>query len=85
MLRVEQFLLRIALFVFASIVFLSYIHEGSARRTSSFIRSEWPATDIALDDEAFSVPNGQNAPQQVSTLLSPIKIETHIEVLHLNT
>ncbi|XP_057538559.1 bifunctional purple acid phosphatase 26-like isoform X1 [Amaranthus tricolor] len=65
MLRVEQFLLRIALFVFASIVFLSYIHEGSARRTSSFIRSEWPATDIALDDEAFSVPNGQNAPQQV--------------------
>lgn len=52
--------------VLASFVFLSFIRDGSAGITSSFIRSEWPAVDIPLDHEAFAVPKGYNAPQQVS-------------------
>lgn len=38
---------------------------GSAGITSTFIRSEWPSIDIPLDNEAFAVPEGHNAPQQV--------------------
>jgi len=53
-------------FVLASFVFLVSIRDGSARITSSFIRSEWPAVDLPLDHEAFAVPKGYNAPQQVS-------------------
>ncbi|XP_027920027.1 bifunctional purple acid phosphatase 26-like isoform X1 [Vigna unguiculata] len=52
-------------FVLASFVFLVSIRDGSARITSSFIRSEWPAVDLPLDHEAFAVPKGYNAPQQV--------------------
>lgn len=52
--------------VLASFVFLSFIRDGSAGITSSFIRSEWPAVDIPLDHEAFAVPKGYNAPQQVT-------------------
>uniref|UniRef100_A0A1D1YYE7 Purple acid phosphatase n=1 Tax=Anthurium amnicola TaxID=1678845 RepID=A0A1D1YYE7_9ARAE len=33
--------------------------------TSTFIRTQWPATDIPLDNEVFAVPKGYNAPQQV--------------------
>ncbi|CAA7406940.1 unnamed protein product [Spirodela intermedia] len=33
--------------------------------TSSFIRTQWPAKDIPLDNEVFAVPKGYNAPQQV--------------------
>ncbi|KAK7264868.1 hypothetical protein RJT34_32481 [Clitoria ternatea] len=52
-------------FVLASFVLLSCIRGGTAGITSSFIRSEFPAVDIPLDHEAFSVPKGYNAPQQV--------------------
>ncbi|KAK3211874.1 hypothetical protein Dsin_016580 [Dipteronia sinensis] len=38
---------------------------GSARITSSFVRSEWPSVDIPLDHQVFAVPKGHNAPQQV--------------------
>lgn len=33
--------------------------------TSSFIRTQWPAKDMPLDNEVFAVPKGYNAPQQV--------------------
>lgn len=46
--------------------FLSFVDNGSAGLTSTFIRSEWPSVDIPLDNEAFAVPKGHNAPQQVS-------------------
>ncbi|XP_014508892.1 bifunctional purple acid phosphatase 26 isoform X1 [Vigna radiata var. radiata] len=52
-------------FVLTSFFFLVSIRDGSARITSSFIRSEWPAVDLPLDHEAFAVPKGYNAPQQV--------------------
>lgn len=45
---------------------LSFIHNGTAGVTSDFTRSEWPPVDIPLDNEVFPVPNGYNAPQQVS-------------------
>ncbi|XP_030510564.1 bifunctional purple acid phosphatase 26 isoform X1 [Cannabis sativa] len=47
------------------VLFLSILNNVNAGITSTFIRSEWPATDIPLDNEAFAVPNGHNAPQQV--------------------
>mgnify|MGYP001599465458 CR=1 len=47
-------------------ILLSFVHNGIAGLTSSFIRSEWPSTDIPLDNEAFALPKGYNAPQQVS-------------------
>ncbi|KAI4344198.1 hypothetical protein L6164_011449 [Bauhinia variegata] len=52
-------------FLLSCFVFLSSIEEGSAGITSSFIRSEWPSVDIPLENEAFAVPKGYNAPQQV--------------------
>ncbi|XP_057509902.1 bifunctional purple acid phosphatase 26-like [Actinidia eriantha] len=48
-----------------SFIFLSFVYSGSAGVTSAFVRSEWPSTDIPLDNEAFVVPKGYNAPQQV--------------------
>ncbi|GER51596.1 purple acid phosphatase [Striga asiatica] len=48
-----------------SCVLLSLICIGSAGVTSAFIRTEWPSVDIPLDNEAFAVPKGYNAPQQV--------------------
>lgn len=48
-------------------VFLNCPDTGSAGVTSRFIRSEFPSTDIPIDNEAFAVPDGHNAPQQVST------------------
>lgn len=41
------------------------VGKGNAGMTSTFIRSEFPSTDIPLDHEVFAVPNGYNAPQQV--------------------
>ncbi|KAM7511577.1 hypothetical protein LguiB_010452 [Lonicera macranthoides] len=48
-----------------SFVFLGFVDNGSAGVTSTFIRSEWPSVDIPLDDKAFAIPKGHNAPQQV--------------------
>ncbi|OVA09857.1 Phosphoesterase domain [Macleaya cordata] len=48
-----------------SYVLLSSVGYGSAGTTSSFIRSVWPSIDIPLDSEAFAIPKGHNAPQQV--------------------
>jgi hypothetical protein len=47
-------------------LFLNYFIEiALGGETSSFVRSEWPSTDIPLDNKAFVVPDGYNAPQQV--------------------
>ncbi|EXB66615.1 Bifunctional purple acid phosphatase 26 [Morus notabilis] len=51
--------------VVVSFVFLSLLNNGNAGITSTFIRSEWPSTDIPIDNEAFSIPKAHNAPQQV--------------------
>ncbi|KAG8367458.1 hypothetical protein BUALT_Bualt16G0074200 [Buddleja alternifolia] len=48
-----------------SSVLLSCIGNGNAGLTSAFVRNEWPSNDIPLDNEAFAVPKGYNAPQQV--------------------
>lgn len=39
--------------------------QGNARITSTYVRSEWPSADIPLNHEAFEIPEGHNAPQQV--------------------
>lgn len=51
--------------VLTSIFFFSFLDNGNAGITSTFIRSEWPSVDIPLDNEVFAVPKGHNAPQQV--------------------
>ncbi|KAI9192554.1 hypothetical protein LWI28_024640 [Acer negundo] len=48
-----------------SFLLLSYVNNGFAGITSTFVRSEWPSIDIPIDNEAFVVPKGHNAPQQV--------------------
>lgn len=63
---IRQFMLLQVIVTF--FVFVSFLNSGNAGITSTFIRSEWPATDIPLDNEAFAVPNGHNAPQQVRDL-----------------
>lgn len=47
-------------------IILSSVGHGNAGITSTFIRSEWPSVDIPLNHEAFAIPKGHNAPQQVS-------------------
>jgi len=61
-------LLRLQLFRFVIILVLvlSYVENGNAGLTSTFVRTQWPAADIPLDNEVFAIPKGYNAPQQVS-------------------
>jgi hypothetical protein len=61
--RMQAFLLHV---VFGSFVFFSSIRDGYAGMTSYFVRSEFPSVDIPLNHEALAVPNGYNAPPQVS-------------------
>ncbi|KAF8012077.1 hypothetical protein BT93_I0262 [Corymbia citriodora subsp. variegata] len=56
---------RFILVIFTAITFLSYGGRVYGGITSTFIRSEWPSVDIPFDNEAFAVPKGHNAPQQV--------------------
>ncbi|KAB1208964.1 Bifunctional purple acid phosphatase 26 [Morella rubra] len=60
--KTQALLLQLA---FTSLVFLTSLNIGNAGITSTFIRSEWPSVDIPSDNEAFAVPKGYNAPQQV--------------------
>lgn len=53
-----------------SSILLSCINHAHAGVTSAFVRLEWPSVDIPLDNEAFAVPKGYNAPQQVSFNIS---------------
>ncbi|KAJ4707855.1 Purple acid phosphatase [Melia azedarach] len=57
---------QISLFqIISSVTIIFRVEYGSAKITSSFVRSEWPSVDIPLDNEAFAIPEGHNAPQQV--------------------
>ncbi|KAF3789036.1 Bifunctional purple acid phosphatase 26 [Nymphaea thermarum] len=49
------------------ILFYLWNHANTTKAgiTSGFTRSEWPSTDIPLDNEVFAIPKGYNAPQQV--------------------
>ncbi|GAV60536.1 Metallophos domain-containing protein/Metallophos_C domain-containing protein [Cephalotus follicularis] len=47
------------------LVLLKTLISVNAGITSTFIRSQLPSAVIPLDDEAFSIPKGHNAPQQV--------------------
>lgn len=58
--------------VVLGIVFLSFGTSGSAGKTSSFVRSQWPSVDIPLDNQVFEVPKARNAPQQVCLFASLI-------------
>lgn len=49
----------------AASVLVSCPGSGYGGITSRFIRSEWPSVDIPVNNEAFAVPKGHNAPQQV--------------------
>ncbi|XP_019703961.1 phosphoenolpyruvate phosphatase isoform X1 [Elaeis guineensis] len=53
------------LFISLSLILLCSVDHVICGRTSTFIRSEWPSTDIPLDNEVFAIPKGYNAPQQV--------------------
>lgn len=48
-----------------SLYLMCFADVAISRHTSSFVRSEWPSTDIPLDSEVFAVPKGYNAPEQV--------------------
>lgn len=51
---------------FSLSLFSTFIDNGSAGITSAFVRTQFPSVDIPLENEVLSVPNGYNAPQQVS-------------------
>ncbi|KAF5482234.1 hypothetical protein F2P56_002822 [Juglans regia] len=65
MLEVARMLSLLLQLAFTSFVLLSSVNTGNAGITSTFIRSEWPSTDIPLDNEVFAVPKGHNVPHQV--------------------
>ncbi|KAK8913592.1 Phosphoenolpyruvate phosphatase [Platanthera zijinensis] len=48
-----------------SLILLCLVENVLSGFTSSFIRSEWPSTDIPLDSAEFAVPEGYDPPQQV--------------------
>lgn len=47
------------------LVLLCFADYALCGSTSPYVRSEYPSTDIPLDDEAFVLPEGYNSPQQV--------------------
>ncbi|KAK4791485.1 hypothetical protein SAY86_031898 [Trapa natans] len=51
--------------IFVTFVAISSAAIGFGGITSNFVRTEWPSVDIPLDHEAFAIPEGHNAPQQV--------------------
>ncbi|KAJ8500082.1 hypothetical protein OPV22_010634 [Ensete ventricosum] len=51
--------------LFIYLILICFVDDVLSGLTSSFMRSEWPSTDIPLDSEAFVVPGGYNTPQQV--------------------
>ena len=54
---------------------LSCLVSGVASgRTSSYVRTEFPSTDIPLDSEWFAIPKGYNAPQQVSNFVTRFQL-----------
>ncbi|KAG8656838.1 bifunctional purple acid phosphatase 26 [Manihot esculenta] len=52
-------------FLLVVVLVLNSLENGSAGITSTYIRTEWPSTDIPLDNQVFEIPKGHNAPQQV--------------------
>lgn len=64
----------LAQLLLVSSILWSCVTNGNAGVTSDFVRNEWPSVDIPLDNEAFAVPKGYNAPQQVSTGLFPTNV-----------
>ncbi|RWV89042.1 hypothetical protein GW17_00048832 [Ensete ventricosum] len=54
--------------LFIYLILICFVDDVLSGLTSSFMRSEWPSTDIPLDSEAFVVPGGYNTPQQVRRL-----------------
>ncbi|GJN38932.1 hypothetical protein PR202_gb28013 [Eleusine coracana subsp. coracana] len=53
------------LLVLSQCVLLCLVSGVYSGRTSSYVRTEFPSTDIPLDSEWFAIPKGYNAPQQV--------------------
>ena len=43
-------------------------------RTSSYVRTEFPSTDIPLESEWFTIPKGYNAPQQVNSFVTRLQL-----------
>lgn len=69
-------------FLIILFIIVTTVRSGSARITSTFTRSEWPSTDIPLDNEAFAIPKGHNAPQQVSSIFVIVLFQAKI---HMHT
>ncbi|MQL83090.1 hypothetical protein Taro_015581, partial [Colocasia esculenta] len=65
MVKLAGFPRLISSFLLSYLVLLGSLDCAISGITSSFIRTQWPAQDIPLDDEVFAVPKGYNAPQQV--------------------
>ncbi|KAL4295225.1 hypothetical protein GQ457_12G020100 [Hibiscus cannabinus] len=51
--------------LFKLFLILAIVERGSEGVTSTFTRSKWQSFDIPLDNKAFEIPKGYNAPQQV--------------------
>lgn len=68
--------------IVTSFVFLGFLNHGYAGITSRFIRSEWPSTDIPLDNKALAIPKGYNAPQQVEYFLYVFPFINFISILN---
>ncbi|XP_078437714.1 purple acid phosphatase 26 [Wolffia australiana] len=49
----------------STLIFLVSFEPALSGITSSFVRNQWPAVDIPLDNQVFATPKGYNAPQQV--------------------
>ncbi|TVU08288.1 hypothetical protein EJB05_41688, partial [Eragrostis curvula] len=65
---INQFALamkRLDLLLLSPYVFLCLIGAVYSGHTSSYVRKEFPSTDIPLESEWFAIPKGYNAPQQV--------------------
>ena len=47
------------------VVLLSHSSDIDARLTSTYVQPRWASTDMPIDNPAFAIPKGYNAPQQV--------------------
>ena len=47
------------------VVLLSHSSDIDAGLTSTYVRPRWASADMPVDNPAFAIPKGYNAPQQV--------------------
>jgi acid phosphatase type 7 len=63
-------------------VFSCLVSGVASGRTSPYVRTEFPSTDIPLESEWFAIPKGYNAPQQVNSFVTRLQLIVSVIIVY---